>query len=461
MAMESWLLPGFRTRSGAMVRRRVSGSESWQIYDIGAGARVLACAKALSDKWIQSGLLADGNLEVVVAGHSELMLLEGGVGYRLESIDFPDCSYEASDAEAFAHALVASARTLSDLTPREAVYVERLSRVLPTLSVGEPVKVDRVLGTWITGGVDVSITATRRIRALAPWLTEAEITRLQQIVSPMLPADVKSRASTKLDVADQSVTTISLPGRPGLEAFFNEHIIDVLANEERYRRLGIGFPGAILLHGPPGSGKTYAVDKLVDHLDWPNFSIDCGSIGSPYIHETGRKIATVFEEAAKASPAVIVIDEIDAFLAARENGAGAQHRVEEVSEFLRRIPEAAKNRVLVVGMTNRLAALDPAVVRRGRFDHILEVGMPSETECLGALRSLLSGIPTRSDVNLDEAAILLAGRPLSDVGFVVREACRLAAKGMRDDVGAEELAAAIQATPGPVKEEKARRIGFV
>ena len=87
--------------------------------------------------------------------------------------------------------------------------------------------------------------------------------------------------------------------------------------------------------------------------------------------------------------------------------------------------------------------------------------MPSETECLGALRSLLSGIPTRSDVNLDEAAILLAGRPLSDVGFVVREACRLAAKEMRDDVGAEELAAAIQATPGPVKEEKARRIGFV
>lgn len=461
MTTESWLPPGFRTRSGAMVRRRVSSGESWQIYDVGAGARVLACVKALSDKWIQSGLLADGSLEVVATGHGELMLLEGGAGYRLESIDFPDCSYEASDAEAFAHALVASARTLSDLIPREAVYIERLSRALPTLSVGEPVNVDRVLGAWITGGVDVSITSTRRIMALAPWLTEAEILRLQEIVSPMLPVDMNTRASTKLDAADQSITSISLPGRPGLETFFNEHIIDVLANEERYRRLGIGFPGAILLHGPPGSGKTYAVDKLVDHLGWPNFSIDCGSIGSPYIHETGRKIATVFEEAAKASPAVIVIDEIDAFLAAREDGAGAQHRIEEVSEFLRRIPDAVKNRVLVVGMTNRLSALDPAVVRRGRFDHILEVGMPSETECLGALRNLLSGIPTRSDVNLDEAAVLLAGRPLSDVGFVVREACRLAAKGMRDDVGSEELAAAIQATPAPFKEEKARRIGFV
>lgn len=444
-----------------MVRRRVAGGESWQIYDVGSGARVLACTKTLSDKWIQSGLLADGCLEVVTVCHSELMLLEGESGYRLESIDFPDCSYESSDAEAFAHALVASTRMLPALVPREALYVERLSRILPTLSVGEQAKADRVLGAWITGGVDVSITATRRIRALAPWLMEREIARLQEIVVPLLPVDVNQRANDESRADVQSITAISLPGRPGLEAFFNEHIIDVLANEERYRRLGIGFPGAILLHGPPGSGKTFAVDKLVDHLDWPNFSIDCGSIGSPYIHETGRKIATVFEEAAKAGPSVVVIDEVDAFLAAREDGAGAQHRVEEVSEFLRRIPEAAKNRVLVIGMTNRLSALDPAVVRRGRFDHILEVGMPSEAECLGALQSLLSDIPTRSDVDLLSAAAMLAGRPLSDVGFVVREACRLAAKGMRDDVGADELAAAIRATPGPDKEERTRRIGFV
>lgn len=461
MTVESWLKPGFRTSTGAMVRRRVAGGESWQIYDVGPGARVLACARTLSDNWIQSGLLASGCVEALSTGHSELMLLEGGVGYRLESIDFPDCSYESSDAEAFAHALVASTRTLSDLIPRGSIYVERLSRVLPTLSVGEHVKADRVLGAWITGGVDVSIAATRRVRALAPWLTDGEIARLQQIVAPLLPADVVLRSSTEISTDAQSITAIRLPGRPALEAFFNEHIIDVLANEDRYRRLGIGFPGAILLHGPPGSGKTYAVDKLVDHLDWPNFSIDCSSIGSPYIHETGRKIATVFEEAAKASPSVVVIDEVDAFLAAREDGAGAQHRVEEVSEFLRRIPEAAKNRVLVIGMTNRLSALDPAVVRRGRFDHILEVGMPSEVECLGALQSLLSDIPTRADVDLVSAAALLAGRPLSDVGFVVREACRLAAKGMRDDVGAEELAAAIRATPGPANGEKTRRIGFV
>ena len=85
------------------------------------------------------------------------------------------------------------------------------------------------------------------------------------------------------------------------------------------------------------------------------------------------------------SPAIVVIDEIDAFLAARDGHGAGQHRVEEVAEFLRSIPKAADNKVLVIGMTNRLDSLDPAVVRRGRFDHIIEVGMPTELEVLSML----------------------------------------------------------------------------
>src|SRR3546814_9307851 len=94
--------------------------------------------------------------------------------------------------------------------------------------------------------------------------------------------------------------------------------------------------------------QTCALPILVEHLDWPFFSIDSGSIGSPFIHETGKKIAEAFEQAVKVSPAVVVIDEIDAFLAARDSSAGGQHRVEEVAEFLRSIPKAAENKVLVI-----------------------------------------------------------------------------------------------------------------
>src|SRR3546814_8496259 len=115
-------------------------------------------------------------------------------------------------------------------------------------------------------------------------------------------AKPQQRVSKPVAVGEQPLGEFSLPGRPNLEAFFNEHVIDLIRNEERYKALGITFPGAVLLHGPPGCGKTFAVEKLVEHLDWPFFSIDSGSIGSPFIHKTGKKIAEAFEQAVKVSP---------------------------------------------------------------------------------------------------------------------------------------------------------------
>jgi SpoVK/Ycf46/Vps4 family AAA+-type ATPase len=145
--------------------------------------------------------------------------------------------------------------------------------------------------------------------------------------------------------------------------------------------LGVDFPSAVVLHGPPGCGKTFAIEKLIEFLGWPNYQIDASSVGSPYIHETSRKVAAVFEKAINNAPSVLVIDEMESFLADRESGAGSsQHRVEEVAEFLRRIPEAVQQHVLIVAMTNRIEMIDPAILRRGRFDHIIEVGPASEEE---------------------------------------------------------------------------------
>jgi len=70
-----------------------------------------------------------------------------------------------------------------------------------------------------------------------------------------------------------------------------------------------------VLHGPPGCGKTFAVDRLVDFLGWPSFQIDASSVASPYIHETSKKVAEVFDKAIQNAPSVLVIDEMEAFLA--------------------------------------------------------------------------------------------------------------------------------------------------
>ena len=253
-----------------------------------------------------------------------------------------------------------------------------------------------------------------------------------------------------------------MAGRPELAAFFNEHIVDIILHRDRYKALGIEFPSALILHGPPGCGKTFAVDRLVDFLGWPSFQIDASSVASPYIHETSKKVAQVFDKAMENAPSVLVIDEMEAFLADREMGSG-HHRVEEVAEFLRRIPEAVKNDVLIVAMTNRIDMIDPAIQRRGRFDHVIKVDFASEVEVQSLLDKLLSSLPKESDVDSKPLAKELAGRPLSDVSFVVREGARLAARSGKEKLDQASLLSALRASPAREREggETKRRIGFV
>jgi len=398
----------------------------------------------------------------------------GGRNYRLESVENAEIPGDFTDCQSFVAAVAETRKLLVDTGFHDAIYVERLSRLLPCYTPAPKIDDAILVGYWITGGVSVSILSTRRMRSLAPWLKAKQLTQLS-IALGLVQTEMEANDENKSEVdkplmqlrkpiagTELPLSDFKLPGRPILEAFFNEHIVDLIRNEERYKALGISFPGAVLLHGPPGCGKTFAVEKLVEHLDWPFFSIDSGSIGSPFIHETGKKIAEAFEQAAKVSPAVVVLDEIDAFLAARDNSAGGQYRVEEVAEFLRSIPKAAENKVLVIGMTNRLDSLDPAVLRRGRFDHILEVGMPSEMEVHSLLSAKLLEIPTENDIDIELLSKTLAGRPLSDVGFIVRESCRLAAKSGAERVGAIHIKTALDVSPSRVAtESKPRKIGFI
>jgi SpoVK/Ycf46/Vps4 family AAA+-type ATPase len=274
------------------------------------------------------------------------------------------------------------------------------------------------------------------------------------------PANAKAEEAKR--AAPERNKVFELAGRPDLATFFNEYIIDIVLNRDRYKALGIEFPSAVVLHGPPGCGKTFAVDRLVDFLGWPSFQIDASSVASPYIHETSKKVAEVFDKAMQNAPSVLVIDEMEAFLADREMGSG-HHRVEEVAEFLRRIPEAVKNEVLILAMTNRVDMIDPAILRRGRFDHVIKVDFASEIEVQSLLDKLLSSLPKESNVDSKPLAHELAGRPLSDVAFVAREGARLAARSGKEGLDQASLLAALRTTPAREREggDTKRRIGFI
>jgi cell division protease FtsH len=356
----------------------------------------------------------------------------------------------------------------------DAIFVEKISRLLPTYSLSARISDDIVFGTWLTGGVPVSVQSFRRLRSLMSWLGAPHLRDVlvkggfqvnEKIIShkPAAPAPQGQELPKEADSSAQPTQTgFTLAGRPQLEQFFNEHVVDIIENEVRYKALGIDFPSAVILHGPPGCGKTFAVERLVDYLGWPSFQIEASSIASPYIHDTSKKIAEVFDKAMQNAPSVIVIDEMEAFLADRQAGSGSSHhRVEEVAEFLRRIPEAIQNHVLILAMTNRIEMIDPAIQRRGRFDHVVKVDMASEEEVRALLAKLVADLPCENDVDVKELARHLAGRPLSDVAFAMREGARLAARAGKDKLDQASLQEAMGIASAKEKNETSSRIGFI
>lgn len=425
--------------------------------------------------WIH--VTKDGRRAVIVAEPSSLIgddelewfhLTYSGTGYRfilatgvVESVSKLPRPLSANAAMAFARALSRVSGTIE-----EAIFVEEYEAfvMLASESTQRKNKAE-VLGAYLTGGVDISADDVVALQKIVPMVTEEQISNLLDIagIAPKTPVDLGRKASakprTRLHNSQNAkqLAPFALPGRRELSAFFNEHVVDIVADEERYAAMGIGFPGGIILEGPTGCGKTYAVERLVEHLGWPSFSIEASSVASPYIHETSRKVAEIFSEAMKAAPAVVIIDEMDAFLASRDSGSH-QHNVEEIAEFLRRIPEASANRVLVIGMTNQIDAIDSAILRRGRFDHVIHVDHAGADEVAGLLEALLENIPNNvTDVR--GLAQKLSDRPLSDAAFVVREAGRLAAKERKDRVGDEEIGTALARCPSRNPEDR-QRIGF-
>ncbi len=442
MALDAWLPINYELPQNAKLKAVMLEGVNWQIYNTQDGGRALLATKELANRWIESGLLSEGVMQPSKFGKESYYSLTSGKEHKLAPIS--DCRAPKNPDEALA--LAGALRITRDHDKEhplgEAIYVEKISRLLPTYCDPIPVSDDIVLGTWLTGGVPISVNATARLKKLIGWLDPDSLQEIR-----IRAGIIQGKDKAKVKRADGvSKSAFSLAGRPYLENFLNEHVIDIIENKDRYAALGIDFPSAIILHGPPGCGKTYAIERLVEYLEWPYYHIEASSVASPYIHETSKKVAAVFDQAIENAPSVIVIDEMEAFLADREAGVG-HHRVEEVAEFLRRIPEAIKNNVLIVAMTNRIEMIDPAILRRGRFDHVIEVGMASEAEVTALLEKLINDLPQAPGIEISVLAKQLIGRPLSDVAFIVREGARLAARAGKDKIDQECLVKALNTAP--------------
>jgi len=485
MAKDLWVPKGFELPDGSKIRSLLHSGEEWQIFDTNGSNNILLTRPELARKWDEAHFLDESLLEDVEFGSETFRSLSSHKKYALTAVENAKSPESKVDALAFAFALKETRKLSENVSFHNAVYVEQYSRLLPVWTLTPHVDDEVVLGTWVTGGVVISTESFRRLTNLTGWMPVDDLAEIVKAAGFSVPADAsllakrkpasQVKSDTKDVIAKDKVETktqqtpekpteaniFKLPGRPQLEDFFNEHVIDIIFNADKYQALGIDFPSAIVLHGPPGCGKTFAVERLVEFIDWPSYSIDSNSVGSPYIHETSKKISEVFDKAIDGAPSVVVIDEMESFMSDRRSGSSSGlHHVEEVTEFLRRIPEAIQNKVLIIAMTNLIEMIDPAILRRGRFDHIIEVGMPSREEVVSLVDSLLSKLPKADDLNVDKILDRLTGKALSDSSFVIREAARLAAKTGKSAIDQESLESALNSLPkDDVK--GSGRIGFL
>ena len=472
--MRQFLSRGYQLSSNKRIRKLIAGADDWQIYITNLDSYVLAAKPSLYAEWVNLCSLPVGIFTDSDTGEYKLLCSSGS--YLIASVREGPFPQDSRQIEAFSIAFRIAAEKFANIDLSDAVYIEEYSLLLPT-SFEEPTEASGVIyGRWLTGGVDVSIDDFDRVSRFMSWLPNRSLKNAAGLAGFNIPEtdhEANSAADTEtvnpdrrtacdvpapLDTTLETKESFQLIGRPDLEQFLRESIIDIVLHQEQYKRMGIPFPGATVLYGPPGCGKTYAVQRLSEYLGWPCFSIDSSTIASSYIHDTSRKISAVFDNAIKVAPSIIVIDEMEAFLSKRTaEGASGIHHMEEVGEFLRRIPDAASKGVLIFAMTNMLEAIDPAILRRGRFDHIIEVKMASAEEIEQLLRHRFEELPVNDTVDAHKIAAALNEHPLSDVTFVLREAGRFAVKRNLDQISDACFEDALKMLP---RHKEQKRIGF-
>ncbi|KAL0960482.1 hypothetical protein HGRIS_005523 [Hohenbuehelia grisea] len=227
-----------------------------------------------------------------------------------------------------------------------------------------------------------------------------------------------------------------------------------LIRPDLFRHFGLKPPRGILLHGPPGTGKTHLARAIASSINSAVIVINGPELSSAYHGETEARLRDVFKEARDKSPCIVVLDEVDALAPRREEGAGGEVEKRVVATLLTILDgmeDGGDERVVVVGTTNRPNAIDPALRRPGRFDRELEIGIPDAEARYAILKVLLSKAPhTVTEDALRDLASRAHGYVGADLSAVVREAGTLAIKRWVDatrpadaDAHAHELEAPV------------------
>ena len=253
--------------------------------------------------------------------------------------------------------------------------------------------------------------------------------------------------STKITVSEESAKAAQIAKEGGVPSITYEDIGGIrnevarvremielpLRHPELFKRLGVEAPKGVLLHGPPGTGKTLLAKAVANETNANFYTIGGPEIMSKYYGESEEKLRNIFEQAEKNAPSIIFIDEIDSIAPKREESGELERRI--VSQLLSVMDGmSSRGKVVVIGATNRINAIDPALRRPGRFDREIEIGVPDRNGRLEILQIHTRGMPIDRDVNLEKLADISHGFVGADLQALSKEAAMRALRKVLPEI---------------------------
>ena len=251
----------------------------------------------------------------------------------------------------------------------------------------------------------------------------------------------KSRAKMANPNDQKKVTFRDVAGADEEKADLEE-IVDFLKEPKKYMALGARIPKGVLLVGPPGTGKTLIAKAVAGEAGVPFFSISGSDFVELYVGVGASRVRDLFDQAKKHAPAIVFIDEIDAVGRQRGAGLGGGHdeREQTLNQLLVEMDGFGNNAGgIVMAATNRADILDPALLRPGRFDRQIYIGVPDIKGRVEILKVHARKKPFEDDVSFDAIARSTVGFTGADLENLLNEAALLAARGGKTKIGLKDI----------------------
>lgn len=250
----------------------------------------------------------------------------------------------------------------------------------------------------------------------------------------------KSRARMSM-AGDTKITLKDVAGLKEEKEDLQE-IVDFLRDPEKFTKIGARIPKGVLLEGPPGTGKTLLAKAIAGEANVPFFSISGSDFVEMFVGVGASRVRDLFADAKRNAPCIVFIDEIDAVARRRGTGMGGGHdeREQTLNQMLVEMDGFGVNEgIIVMAATNRVDILDPAIMRPGRFDRKISVGLPDVGGREAILKVHAKNKPLGDDVDLKQVAQTTAGFTGADLENLLNEAAIMAAKEERSFISQEDI----------------------